>query len=87
MLRMKKLKTAKQKIINQQLEIRKKIDSIEFEAHWFRRVFHTFATSFLIILNSMSFIVVLNLLYSSVIAKPPITKPAISTEIIILSIR
>jgi len=32
MLRMKKLKTAKQKIINQQLEIRKKIDSIEFEA-------------------------------------------------------
>lgn len=48
MVRMKKLKTAKQKIINQQLEIRKKIDSIEFEAHWFRRVFHTFAASFLI---------------------------------------
>ncbi len=48
MLRMKKLKTTKQKIINQQLEIRKKIDSIEFEAHWFRRVFHTFAASFLI---------------------------------------
>jgi len=45
---MKKLKTAKQKIINKQLEIRKKIDSIEFEAHWFRRVFHTFAASFLI---------------------------------------
>ena len=45
---MKTLKTTKQKIINQQIEIKKKIGSIEIEAHWFRRVFHTFAASFLI---------------------------------------
>ncbi len=45
---MKKLKTAKQKIINQQLEIKNKIGSIEIEAGWFRRVFHTSAASFLI---------------------------------------
>jgi dolichol kinase len=45
---MKKFKTTKQKIINQQLEIKKKIGSIEIEAYWFRRVFHTFAASFLI---------------------------------------
>ena len=45
---MKKLKTAKQKIINQQLDIKNKIGSIEIEAGWFRRIFHTFAASFLI---------------------------------------
>ncbi len=45
---MKKLTTAKQKIVHQQLEMKKKIGSIQFEAHWFRRVFHTFAASFLI---------------------------------------
>lgn len=45
---MNKLTTAKQKIINQQSEMKKKIGSIQFEAHWFRRVFHTFAASFLI---------------------------------------
>ena len=38
----------KQKIMNHQLEIMKKINSIEFDAYWFRRVFHTFAASFLI---------------------------------------
>jgi dolichol kinase len=38
----------KQKIKNGQLEIKKKIESIEFDAHWFRRVFHTFAAFFLI---------------------------------------
>ena len=48
MLKMKELKTAKQKIINQHLEIKNKIGSIEIEAGWFRRVFHTFAASFLI---------------------------------------
>jgi dolichol kinase len=45
---MKTLTAAKQKIINQQLEIKNKIGSIEIEAGWFRRVFHTFAASFLI---------------------------------------
>lgn len=29
-------------------QIKEKIDSIELEAHWFRRIFHTFAASFLI---------------------------------------
>ena len=37
----------KQKIKNGQQEIKKKIESIEFDAHWFRRVFHTFAAFFL----------------------------------------
>ena len=46
--RMKFQKTVKEAVFNQQLEIIKKINSIEFEAHWFRRVFHTFAASFLI---------------------------------------
>ena len=45
---MKKLTTAKQKIVHQQVELKKKVGSIQFEAHWFRRVFHTFAASFLI---------------------------------------
>jgi len=45
---MKKLTTAKQKIVHQQIEMKNKIGSIQFEAHWFRRVFHTFAASFLI---------------------------------------
>ncbi|MCK5458904.1 MAG: dolichol kinase, partial [Thermoplasmatales archaeon] len=45
---MNKLTAAKQKIVNQQIEIKNKINSIELEAHWFRRVFHTFASSFLI---------------------------------------
>ena len=41
-------KTIKQKVLDSQLEIKKKINSIEFDTHWFRRVFHTFAASFLI---------------------------------------
>ena len=45
---MNKLTAAKQKIVSQQVEIKNKINSIELEAHWFRRVFHTFAASFLI---------------------------------------
>jgi len=45
---MNKLTAAKQKIVDQQVEIKNKINSIELEAHWFRRVFHTFASSFLI---------------------------------------
>jgi len=45
---MNKLTAAKQKIVSQQIEIKNKINSIELEAHWFRRVFHTFAASFLI---------------------------------------
>jgi len=45
---MNKLTAAKKKIISQQVEIKNKINSIELEAHWFRRVFHTFAASFLI---------------------------------------
>lgn len=45
---MNKLTSAKQKIASQQIEIKNKINSIELEAHWFRRVFHTFAASFLI---------------------------------------
>ena len=45
---MNKLTAAKQKIVSQQVEIKNKINSIELEAHWFRRVFHTFAASFLV---------------------------------------
>ncbi len=45
---MNKLTAAKQKIVSQQVEIKNKINSIELEAHWFRRVFHTFASCFLI---------------------------------------
>ena len=45
---MNKLTAAKQKIVNQQVEIKNKINSIELEAHWFRRVFHTFASCFLV---------------------------------------
>jgi len=45
---MDKTETLKQKVVNHQLEFKKKIDSIELDVHWFRRVFHTFAASFLI---------------------------------------
>ena len=34
--------------INQVDRIKKKINSVEFDAHWYRRVFHTFGTSFLV---------------------------------------
>jgi dolichol kinase len=40
--------TFKEKVVNHQLELKIKIDSIELDVHWFRRVFHTFAASFLI---------------------------------------
>lgn len=43
-----KSKTFKEKVVDHQLELKKKIDSIELDVHWFRRVFHTFAASFLI---------------------------------------
>jgi dolichol kinase len=48
MRNMGKSNNIKQKLVNGQLEIKKKIDSIEFDAHWFRRVFHTFGAFFLI---------------------------------------
>ena len=48
MRNMEKSNIIKQKIVNGQLEIKKKIDSIEFDVHWFRRVFHTFGAFFLI---------------------------------------
>lgn len=34
-------------IIAQSKEIKKKIDSIEFDVHWYRRVFHAFGASFI----------------------------------------
>jgi len=36
------------KIVDQSREIKKKIDSLEFNAHWYRRVFHTFGAAFLV---------------------------------------
>jgi len=42
------LKNAKQKIVERQLEITQKINAVEFDVHWYRRVFHTFGTSFLL---------------------------------------
>jgi len=35
------------KIIDQSREIKKKIDSLEFDVHWYRRVFHAFGASFI----------------------------------------
>ena len=34
-------------IVAQSKEIKKKIDSIEFDVHWYRRVFHAFGASFI----------------------------------------
>ena len=48
MQNMGKPKTGKQRRLNRQFEMMNKINSIEFDAHLFRRVFHTFAASFLI---------------------------------------
>jgi len=36
------------KIVDQSREIKKKIDSLEFDVHWYRRVFHAFGASFLV---------------------------------------
>ena len=36
------------KIVDQSREIKKKIDSLEFNVHWYRRVFHTFGAAFLV---------------------------------------
>ena len=36
------------KIVDQSREIKKKIDSLEFDVHWYRRVFHTFGAAFLV---------------------------------------
>jgi dolichol kinase len=42
------LKRTKQKITGYQTEFLERMNAIEVDAHWFRRVFHTFAASFLI---------------------------------------
>jgi hypothetical protein len=42
------LKRTKQKITGYQAEFLERMNAIEVDAHWFRRVFHTFAASFLI---------------------------------------
>lgn len=36
------------KIVTRSREIKKKIDSLEFDVHWYRRVFHTFGAAFLV---------------------------------------
>lgn len=48
MQNMGRYKTSKQREINRQFKTAKKNSSIEFDARLFRRVFHTFAASFLI---------------------------------------
>ncbi len=39
-------KSTKQRMVKYQAEFLEQINSIEVDAHWFRRVFHTFAASF-----------------------------------------
>jgi len=41
------LKTTKQRMSQYQEELLEQLNAIEVDAHWFRRVFHTFAASFL----------------------------------------
>lgn len=41
------LKLTKQKMSAYQVELLQQVNAIEVDAHWFRRVFHTFAASFL----------------------------------------
>jgi dolichol kinase len=41
------LKITKQKMTEYQIEFLERLNAIEVDAHWFRRVFHTFAASFL----------------------------------------
>ena len=35
-------------VVNHLKEVKKKVDSIDFDAHWYRRVFHTFGACFLV---------------------------------------
>ena len=42
------LKITKQKMSAYQCELLERMNAIEVDAHWFRRVFHTFAASFLV---------------------------------------
>jgi dolichol kinase len=42
-----RLKITKQKMTDYQTEFLERMNAIEVDAHWFRRVFHTFAASFL----------------------------------------
>src|SRR5512137_56926 len=41
------LKFTKKKMTEYQTELLERMNAIEVDAHWFRRVFHTFAASFL----------------------------------------
>jgi len=41
------LKSTKKKMTEYQIEFLERMNAIEVDAHWFRRVFHTFAASFL----------------------------------------
>jgi dolichol kinase len=41
------LNHTKQKMVEYQTELLERLNAIEVDAHWFRRVFHTFAASFL----------------------------------------
>jgi dolichol kinase len=41
------IKLTKQKMTEYQIELLERLNAIEVDAHWFRRVFHTFAASFL----------------------------------------
>ena len=36
------------KVVNRLEEIKRRINFLDFDAHWYRRVFHTFGTSFLV---------------------------------------
>jgi hypothetical protein len=42
------LKNTRQRMAQYQAEIIEQLNAIEVDAHWFRRVFHTFASSFLV---------------------------------------
>ena len=41
-------KLTKKKMTEYQTEFLERMNAIEVDAHWFRRVFHTFAASFLL---------------------------------------
>jgi len=45
---MDSLKNTRQKIAQYQTDLIEQLNAIEVDAHWFRRVFHTFAASFLV---------------------------------------
>jgi dolichol kinase len=42
------IKRTKQKMTGYQIELLERLNAIEVDAHWFRRVFHAFAASFLV---------------------------------------